>query len=341
MKRWILLALMCVYAPSLLAWPSVAETIPLGYSVVIVSTDLPDGSTGRGSGVVVSKEYVATNCHVIANTNGANVAKFRDGYKPIAIKANWRRDLCLLKFDSLPLTPIPMRDSSTLNYEEEVFSLGFPAGSPVPQPSYGNVKGKYAFDGGLIVRTNATFAMGSSGGGLFDEKFNLIGITTFKSPGHRGFFYCLPVEWIKELMDSPDILGLKTNEVPFWALPPEQRPFFMQVVTPFQNEEWATLKTIATKWVAEEPNSPDAWYFLGVAEEGIGEIPQAKIALQKATQINNHDLDAFVALSRVVFAQKDITALEALKPPVQALSNDEGEKITLKINQLKTSEHPL
>ncbi len=78
-----------------------------------------------------------------------------------------------------------------------------------------------------------------------------------------------------------------------------------------------------------------------MAEEGIGEIPQAKIALQKATQINNHDLDAFVALSRVVFAQKDITALEALKPPVQALSNDEGEKITLKINQLKTSEHPL
>jgi serine protease Do len=336
MSRLILIALMFGYAPSLLAWPSIAETIPIGFSIVMVTTDLPDGSSGRGSGVVVSKQYVATDCHVIANTNGVSINKFRDAYKPIAIKANWRRDLCLLKFDNLPLTPIPMRDSSTLEYEEEVFSLGFPSGANVPQPSNGNVKGKYAYDNGLIIRTDASFALGSSGGGLFDEKYNLIGITTFKSPGHQGFFYSLPVEWIKELLDSPDVISLKTNEVPFWALPAEQRPYFMKVVTPYQNKEWPVLKTIAQQWTVQEPSSSDAWYFLGVAEEGVGEVVEAKAALEKATQLNSHDLDALVALSRLAYLQKDLNALVALKTPVETLSSDEGEKLTLKINELKS-----
>lgn len=335
MRRIILFLAIMAYGNLAMARPSFVDTLNLGHSIVMVTTELPSGANGRASGVVVSKEYVATNCHVIANTNGTNIAKFRDGYRPIAIKANWRRDLCLLKFDPLPFTPVPMRDSSTLQYEEEVFSLGFPAGANVPQPSYGNIKGKYQYDGSLIVRSDASFAMGSSGGALFDEQFNLIGITTFKSPGHDGFYYSLPVEWIKELMDAPEILSLKTQEVPFWALPLEQRPYFMQVVIPYQNKEWATLKTIANQWVAQEPGSVDAWYFLGVAEEGNGELELAKMHLNKAYQFNRRDLDAMLALSRVAFAQKDVPALESLEAPVTDLNKDEGENIALKIKQLK------
>jgi serine protease Do len=337
MNRLIFSALILSYAPSIFAWPSIAETLPLSHSIVMVTTDLPGGASGRGSGVVVTKEYVATDCHVIANTNGVSMTKFRDAYQPIAIKANWRRDLCLLKFDPLPFDPIPMRDSSTLKYEEEVFSLGFPSGANVPQPSYGNVKGKYQYDHGQIIRTDATFALGSSGGGLFDKDFNLIGITTFKSPGHQGFFYSLPVEWIKELLKSPDEVSLKTNEVPFWALPIDQRPFFMQVVTPFQNKEWATLLDIAQKWTMAEPNASDAWYFLGVAEEGTGALELAKAHLSKAYQLNMRDLDAMLALARVAYVQKDVHALEVLKEPVRLLDAEKADEIDKKISLLKVS----
>ncbi|MDP8568884.1 serine protease [Methylophilus aquaticus] len=311
------------------------ETLELSHSIVMVTTDMPGGSNGRGSGVVVSPEYVATNCHVLANSNGANIAKFRDGYQPIALKAHWRRDICLLKFDPLPFKPIPMRDSTTLKYEEEVFSLSFPAAAPVPQPSYGNIKGIHRYDGGLIVRSNASFSMGSSGGALFDQDFNLIGLTTFKSPGHRAFYYSLPVEWIKELMASPEITSLKTQEMPFWALPMAQRPYFMQVVIPYQNEEWQTLKVIASQWIAEEPGSADAWYFLGLAEEGLQQLELAKRDLRKAYVLNQRDLDAMLALSRVAFAQKDLPALESLQLPVSALDKEQGAQITLKIQQLK------
>lgn len=322
------------------AQPDIVDTLELGHSIVMVTTDMPGGSNGRGSGVVVSPEYVATNCHVIANSNGANIAKFRDGYQPIGLKANWRRDLCLLKFTPLPFKPVPMRDSKTLKYEEEVFTLSFPAGSPVPQPSYGSIKGIYPYDGSLIVRSSASFAMGSSGGALFDQNFNLIGLTTFKSPGHHAFFYSLPVEWIRELMDTPDVVSLKTLEVPFWALPMEERPFFMQVVIPYQNQEWANLKSIASQWTSKEPESADAWYFLGLAEEGLLELAKAETDFKKAYAINPRDLDAMLALSRIAFVQKNLNALEILQPAVSALDKAQGDLISQQITQLKQGSQP-
>jgi len=338
MKKILPVIFCLLYVPNIMARPSFAETLALSHSVVMITTQLPNGQNGRGSGVVVSKEYVATNCHVIANANGANVAKFRDAYQPKAIKADWKRDLCLLKFDDLPFEPVLMRDSTTLLYEEEVFSIGFPSGQNVPQPSYGNIKAKYAYGGGdsAIIRSTAEFAMGSSGGALFDEQFNLIGITTFKSPGVKGYFYHLPVEWIKELMEAPESQSLATNEIPFWALPLAERPPFMQVVIPYQNEDWESLKTIAEEWTVNEPQSPDAWYYLGVAEEGIGMLAEAKTHLSKSVAINARELDAMVALSRVAYVQKDISALEALQGPVRELDTADADEIKYKIQQLKT-----
>lgn len=334
--RWrITLCALWASIQSVAAQPSMVETLELGHSIVMVTTDMKDGANGRGSGVVISPEYVATNCHVLANSIGANIAKFRDGYQPIALKANWRRDVCLLKFDKLPFKPIPMRDSHTLQYEEEVFSLGFPAMSPVPQPSYGTVKGIYKHDGGLIVRTDASFAMGSSGGALFDQQFNLIGLTTFKSPGNHAFYYSLPVEWIKELMDAPETVSLKSEDTPFWALPLEQRPFFMQVVIPYQNQEWPQLRDIAQAWTEKEPDSADAWYFLGVAEEGLKQAEAAKLDLQHASQLNPRDLDALLALSRLALARKDVAALEQLQVSVRALNAEQGAALEEKIVSLK------
>jgi hypothetical protein len=228
-----------------------------------------------------------------------------------------------------------MRDSSTLEYEEEIFSLGYPIGNNVPQPSYGNIKGSYPLDGSVVIRTSAAFAMGSSGGALFDQKFNLIGITSFKSPGSHGFFYNLPVEWIKALFESPDVLSLNTLEVPFWALPLEQRPYFMQVVIPYQNKDWASLKKVAQAWTLQEPASSDAWYFLGLAEEGANEIGLAKEDLSKAQTLNTRHLDAMLALSNIAYSQKDLNALEALKIKIDPLDEEQGELITKKISELK------
>jgi serine protease Do len=338
MKVLCLVVTLLLYTPSLLARPSFAEILKLSHSIVLITTQLPDGTNGRGSGVVVSPEYVATNCHVIANATGANVAKFRQAHRPIAIKADWRHDVCLLKFSSLPLPAVPLRMSETVTYEEPILTIGFPAGTNVPQPSYGEVKGTYPYEGSRVIRANAAFSLGSSGGALFDKAFNLLGITTFKSPGADGYFYSMPADWIQRLMDAPasiETTDLKTNEIPFWALPLNERPYFMQVVIPYQNKAWAELKTVASSWKEQEPDSADAWYFLGLAAQGLGNLDEAKKHFTQAYTLNIHDLDAMLALANVAYAQKDITALEALKTPITAIDESQEKAITTKIEMLQ------
>ena len=334
MKKIISLLLLLI-AFQVQAIPTLEKLLELNNSIVAVNVDLPDGSSGSGTGVVVSKEYVATDCHVIANTLGANISKFDDAYKPIAFKADWKHDLCLLKFEELPFKPVPIRDSKTLQYEEDVFSISYPSGNNVPQPSYGSVKAIHNFDNGVIIRSDAAFALGSSGGGLFDEKFNLIGITTFKSPGPQGYFYSLPVEWIKKLMKEPDAKSLKTLDIPFWAMPFEQKPYFMKVVIPYQNKEWDTLKSISDLWIKEEPNSSDAWYFLGLADQGKKDLKAAKEAFLKAEKINPRHLDAMMGLAEIAESEKDLASLQNIQTKVNQLNTSLAEVISNKLIKLK------
>lgn len=316
--------------------PSISDLLKLNESIVHVSVDLGNGNTGTGTGVVVSSEYVATNCHILANAHGANIAKYGDGYQPLAMKADWKHDLCLLKFDKLPFKPVPLRDSSTLRYEEEIFTIGYPSGNSVPQPSYGTIKAAYPLDGSLIVRSNAAFALGSSGGAMFDQNFNLVGITSFKNPGPNSFFYSMPVEWIKRLFEAPDVRSLKTEEVPFWAQPNTQHPYFMQVVVPFQNQEWQELQRIASLWVADQPNLADAWYFLGIAELESQQLPAAKLHLNKCMTLNQRHLDAMLALSKIAVAEKNATELEKMIDLIKPIDAAEAELLSVKVTALKS-----
>ena len=334
MKKLIILCLL-LPATKICAQPSIGELLPLHESIVQISVELGNGSVGTGTGVVISPEYVVTNCHVLANGKGANVAKHGDGFKPIALKADWKHDLCALKFEGLPFKPVNLRDSATLAFEEEVFSLGYPNGNNVPQPSYGSVKAKYSMEGGLIIRSNAAFSLGSSGGALFDQKLNLIGMTTFKSPGPKGFFYSLPVEWIKSLITNKELLTLNTDESPFWALPTDRQPYFMQVVIPYQNQDWPTLHAIAEAWTKSQPEAADAWYFLAAADLGLQHLPLAKREFAQALSLNSQHLEVFMLQAQMALQESDFETLDKLTLRIASLDGYASELLASKIVALK------
>jgi hypothetical protein len=335
MKKVALVILALCHPLISIAQPTIVDLLKLNESIVHVSVDLGNGNTGTGTGVVVSHEYVATNCHILANAHGANIAKYGDRYRPIAMKADWKHDLCLLKFDKLPFKPVPMRDSASLLNEEEVFTIGYPSGNSVPQPSYGSIKATYPLDNSLIIRSNAAFALGSSGGAMFDQQFNLIGITSFKNPGPNSFFYSMPVEWIKQLFDAPDLLSLKTEEQPFWAQPNTQHPYFMQVVVPFQNRDWSEVKRIASEWVVKQPDLADAWYFLGVAELESKQTSAAKLHLNKTTALNNRHLEALLKLSEIAVSENNFAELDKVITLIQPLDAIEAEQLSVKVAGLR------
>lgn len=272
------------------------------FSVVLVRGYDNSGGLAYGTGVVVGENKVATNCHVLRKTTQAWVSQAEDVYRITSLQVDARHDLCLLTTEAMPLKPVPLGNTAEIGKGEEVVSLGHSNGVLTPMASGGQVKSMYPYEHGNVIRTNARFSLGASGSPLFDGQGRLIGINTFKTPGRVAYFYAMPVEWLAELEKVPPQTKLPVSGQAFWELPDEEKPFFMQVALPHLNEEWAKLLEIGQRWIQAEPESAEAWYEVGAAQEGLGRAEQALQSYGKATAINPHHIEALFRLG--VFASQ-------------------------------------
>lgn len=290
-----------------------------------------NGQNGIGSGVVVAPNRLATNCHVVANARGISVSKLGNSYAPLAMKADWHHDLCILVFDDLPLKPFEFGDTAALQYEQHVFALSYSGNSPRPVESFGTVKALIPLDDSVLVRTTAGFRMGASGGALLDYDGKLVGFTTFKSPGRQGYYYSLPVAWVKKLLDQPEVTLTAEMESPFWAVPETERPYFMQVVQPLQTEAWTTLEGIAKAWTSVEKDNPEAWLYLGMAEQGLKELDQAKQTYNKVLTLAPKHSSAYFQLGLIAMAEGDKVEAENIGKKLESIDPDFAEdyKISL------------
>jgi tetratricopeptide (TPR) repeat protein len=305
--------------------PKPEFVLALSNSVAKVNIEDKNGQLGVGSGVVVAVNHVATNCHVIANARGIAVNKLGNSYAPIALKADWHHDLCILKFDDLPLKPFEFGESAKLQYEQHILALGFSGNSPRPVESFGTVKALIPLDDGLLIRTTAGFRMGASGGALLDYQGKLVGFTTFKSPGRQGNYYSLPVEWVSKLLDQPDISLTTQTEHPFWDVAEKDRPFFMQAVQPTQTQAWSTLEIISKAWVNVEKDNPEAWLSLGMAQEGLLDLEKAKNSFNKVLALAPKHSSAFYQLGVIAMAQNDVLEANKIGKNLEAIDPDFAE----------------
>ena len=330
----------------LLATPAQADQTPkpefilaLSHSVAKVRVQDKNGQTGIGSGVVVAVNHVATNCHVVANARGIAVNKLGNSYAPIAMKADWRHDLCILKFDDLPLTPFPHGDSTALQYEQHVVALGFSGNAPRPTESFGTVKALIPFDDSVLIRTTSGFSMGASGGALLDYQGRLVGFTTFKSPGRDAYYYSLPMKWVEALLKQPDILLTTPMESPFWDVPEKQRPFFMQAVQPLKTGAWSTLELIARTWVSVEKDNAEAWMHLGLAQQGLQEFDAAKKSYAKVLQLAPKHSSAIYQLGVMAKTQGDEQQVKLISAQLTLIDPDIAEDYELEVG-LRQRENP-
>lgn len=294
-------------------------TFRLKSSVVKVHVATQAGGHGVGTGVVIAKDLVATNCHVLANSKGAQITKFGDGFTPIALRADWKHDICIMRFEYLDLVPVELGNSEQLKLEQDIFAIGFPGGPPKPQVTEGKIKALYSFDDSEIIRTDASFVMGASGSPVFDNDGKLIAINTFKSPGRHAYYYNIPVKWIRALLDAPEITSTATNIAPFWDAAEENRPFFMRVALPFQNEKWEELDAVAQSWIVKEPQSPEAFYYAGVATQNLGRESQAKQYFTKALSLAPQHTASLIALGLMANRAGDTIEVEHTHEKLKAI----------------------
>lgn len=298
MDKYLSVFLM-LFSLSIWAEPNHELTYKLKASVVKVHVTTKSGGHGVGSGVVVDEDIVATNCHVLANATGVNITKFGESFAPVALRADWKHDICLLRFQYLNMKPVELGDAEHLQYEQEIFAIGFPGGPPKPQVIYGNIKALYPYEDSTIIRTDAAFVMGASGSPVFDAQGRLIALSTFKSPGRSAYFYNIPVKWVRALIQAPETTSLRTEQTPFWDAPEEKRPYFMRVVLPYQNEDWQALESIAQAWVKDEAASAEAEYYLAFAEYNLGKKPEAMQHFDQALRLHPRHSATLEAKARI------------------------------------------
>jgi len=135
----------------------------------------------QGSAIAVSDHLLLTNCHVVKDR--AIIKLWQDGKRADAklVAGDEKTDRCILRTDDMTLTPITgVRDVSSLAIGEHVFAIGAPI-SLERTLSEGLISGIRPNGGRTLVQTSAPISPGSSGGGLFDDRGNLVGITTLGS----------------------------------------------------------------------------------------------------------------------------------------------------------------
>jgi len=156
------------------------------------------GSGASGSGVVIDRETVITNCHVVRRGADISVRVSRRNYPATLVVADDVLDLCRLSVGGLDAPAVTVGSVADLRTGQKVYAIGAPQGLELSL-SDGLVSSLRDIPGGTVIQTTAPISPGSSGGGLFDASGRLVGIMTFQHRYGQNLNFAVPADWIAEM----------------------------------------------------------------------------------------------------------------------------------------------
>lgn len=187
----------------------------LGLSVVQVHAYTDSGRMFFGSGVAVAPDRVATNCHVTRAAKAIMVSKGPERLPAVSQQADLTHDVCVLEVPGLkfPLAKLGSADRAAVG--ATIYFYGYPRALGMAF-SQGRVEALHPFDGSLVIETTADFTQGASGGGLFNEDGQLIGLATFMPSHQQGHNYAIPADWISAVLRTAARPISPLSGSPFW-----------------------------------------------------------------------------------------------------------------------------
>ncbi len=260
-------------------------------SVVVVDIfDSKDEFLGQGSGVVISTGQVITNCHVAKRGTSRQVRQSGKKFSATMHYSDPSRDLCQLNVPDLQAPPVVLGTAKKLKVGQRVYAIGAPEDLELTL-SEGLISSLRPHEGSAYIQTSAAISLGSSGGGLFDDQGQLIGITTFYHAEGQNLNFALPVDWIGELpkrAQSTSAIAKKSGLV-----------WLNRVVALEHKKNWDGMLKLSQRWVKSEPVSADAWFSLGIAHKNLKQYEQAIKAYRNALRIQPEYADAWNNLGNI------------------------------------------
>jgi serine protease Do len=171
-----------------------------------------------GSGFIINDQgYVMTNCHVVEEDQDIAViiyVKDEHDFRKVRmdrvriVALNPFFDLALLKIEEDPekgkemprFKKVFLGDSESVRVGDPVFAVGSPLGLE-RTVTEGIVSNSRRARGGLMyLQTSAPINPGNSGGPLFNDRGEVVGITSLKVMFGESLGFAIPVNYVKDFL---------------------------------------------------------------------------------------------------------------------------------------------
>jgi tetratricopeptide (TPR) repeat protein len=325
-------------------WNSVTAANRIDRNLKAVVTLIVYGADGgvkcQGSGFFVnSKGLLVTNAHVV-NDAASVAARLASGafYNMKEIRRiNRTKDLALLQFDAKE-TPcvIGLGNSDEIEIGEKVYAIGTPDGQEATL-SQGIISNPVRESNGIRrIQFTAPISPGSSGGGLFNEKGNVVGITSsiLNIPSgeqaglDQNLNYAVPVNDL-EAMIADTSRSLEGNPAYCYAqgVSADYRRDWNKAMD-YYSEAIMLDSTYAAAYVnlasdyfstgnyelevknylkatKLDPSNSNAYFLLGTAYEDVSQYDEAVEAFKTALRLEPNDKDFIYELALVYLARGD------------------------------------
>lgn len=171
------------------------------FTPAVVSVRTPGG---LGTGFVIRPDgWIVTNLHVLAGADQVLVVLPNKQAYPVVevINASAPHDLVVIKIDAKNLPTLTLSEDE-VKAGEPVVAIGHPLGLE-DTVSNGLVSAVRETEEITILQISAPIAPGSSGGPLFNDRGEVIGVATAILRGGQNLNLGLPVRYVQELVASP------------------------------------------------------------------------------------------------------------------------------------------
>jgi S1-C subfamily serine protease len=328
-------------------------------------------SLAQGSGFFVTPNGVlVTNFHVIKGADRV-IAHLPSGafYLLRGIKGvDEKADFAILQFDARETPSVKgFADSDLLRTGDHVFTLGTPEGLEATYSTGVISNPARQVDGQSLIQFSAPISSGSSGGGLFNDNGEVVGITTASEGvlgSQAGFTqnlnFAVPIDRVKNTLNSANSVELQKDSPGYyyslanladnkrlWAkaiqlytealnLDPDYGDAYKGLAGDYYERGNYELEVSNyEKAAALGPENADTWYFLGSAYEDIGNYEKAITAYNKALAIYPDHKDALHDLAIVYISTGDTQNASRLLRRLMAVDKGWGNQIQLLIKRVE------
>lgn len=178
------------------------------------SVALITGQHSSGSGFVVLEGIIATNSHVISSEEidkldvlfPSETGARKGPFKAKLLYEDPDRDLAFLEITSKAHTPLPIVQNYTFRRAQDVVAIGSPGrgdGNVLENAvSKGILSTQTEVDGHRYYQLNIAINVGNSGGPIFDNYGEVLGVVTLKAAKAEAVAYCIPPEAVNEALET-------------------------------------------------------------------------------------------------------------------------------------------